>query len=61
MLIDLDDKQRAAGKMRLTDVQRFLVSNVHVKAGQILDRGTIDPSERSWLIRSSQVLLLTVF
>lgn len=61
LLIEIDDKPPADGKRRLTSVQRLLVSNVHIKAGQIIDRGTIDPTERSWLIRSSQVLLLTVF
>lgn len=62
LLLAQDDADRAAEKpRRLSDVQRFLVSNVHVKAGQIIHRGEIKADERAWLIRSSQVLLLTVF
>lgn len=61
LLLELDDTARKLGKQRLTDVQRFLVSNVHVKSGQILERGELAAEERTWLIRSSQVLLLTVF
>jgi len=47
--------------VKLTLVQKALVSNVHTRTRQILDRGTIDPQERPWLIRSSQLLLLSVF
>lgn len=47
--------------VKLTLVQKALVSNVHTRTKQILDRGTVDPKERPWLIRSSQLLLLSVF
>jgi hypothetical protein len=37
------------------------VSNVHLRTKQMLEQGSVSPSDRAWLIRSTQVLLLTVF
>lgn len=61
LLLDTDDAARGAGKPKLNDLQRFSVSNVHARTKQILERGRLLPDERPWLIRSSQLLLLTVF
>ena len=60
-LLATDDAARAKGKPRLSDLQRFTVSNVKTRAAQLLARGEVRPDERPWLIRSAQLLLLTVF
>jgi hypothetical protein len=46
---------------KLGNVQQLLISHVQTKTGQILERGEITPSERTWLTRMSQLLLLSVF
>jgi hypothetical protein len=56
-----DDAARATGQPKLGTLQRFSVSNVHSRTAQILERGEVRADERPWLIRSSQLLLLTVF
>ncbi|MGQ0635414.1 MAG: M20/M25/M40 family metallo-hydrolase [Planctomycetaceae bacterium] len=61
LLLDSDDAARDEGRPRLSNLQRFSVSNVHTKTKQILERGELKADERPWLIRSSQLLLLTVF
>jgi len=45
----------------LTSTQRFLVTNVHNRCRQILDRGHASPDDRTWLVRMAQVLLVSVF
>lgn len=55
LLLDAE-KQRP-----LSDLQRYLVTNVRTRARQILDKGEITGSDRTWLIRMSQVLLFSVF
>ena len=45
----------------LNNVQRMLVTHAKNKTQQIIDRGSIDPAERTWLIRVSQVMLFSVF
>lgn len=49
------------GPKQLTPVQQFFVSNVRTRTAQILKNGTMKAEDRTWLIRSSQLLLLTVF
>jgi hypothetical protein len=61
LLLKSDDEARDEGKPRLSQVQRFTVSNVHSRATQIIERGEVKAEERPWLIRSAQLLLLTVF
>jgi hypothetical protein len=61
LLLEADDAARAAGKPRLSGLQRFSVSNVYTRTSQIIERGAVRPDERPWLVRSSQFLLLTVF
>lgn len=61
LLLKTDDKAREAGKAKLTDLQRFTVSNVQAQIKQALDRGEAKPGERQLLIRGAQMLLLTVF
>ncbi|MHC4879465.1 MAG: M28 family peptidase [Planctomycetota bacterium] len=45
----------------LSGFQRFIVKQAEVTTRQILERGKVTPSERSSLIRTAQVLLLSVF
>jgi hypothetical protein len=45
----------------LTDVQRYLVSTVRNRTRRIIDAGEMTPADRTWLIRMSQLLLLSVF
>ena len=52
---------QAGEKKPLTDLQRLIVTQAHNKCQQILDRGTFNADDRKWLIRISQLLLLSVF
>ncbi|MSR60357.1 MAG: M28 family peptidase [Planctomycetaceae bacterium] len=61
VLLETDDAARAAGKPRLSNFQRFTVSNVKSTTAQIIDRGEVRAADRPALIRWSQFLLLTVF
>lgn len=61
VLLKTDAAARGTDRPRLTELQRFTVSNVHTRAAQIIERGTVVPEERPWLVRSAQLLLLTVF
>src|SRR5262245_32936727 len=61
LLLETDDTAEATGKRKLTQAQRFSVTNVHTKTAQIIERGNLKPDERTWLVRSAQLLLLTVF
>jgi len=61
LVLQSDDAARDEGKPRLSPLQRFTVTNVHSRATQIIERGEMKPEERPWLIRSAQLLLLTVF
>ena len=45
----------------LSGFQRFIVKQAEVTTRQILERGKVTPSERTSLIRTAQVLLLSVF
>lgn len=47
--------------VKLDGLKRFFVSQAHNTAKAILDRGQITPDERTWLMRSCQLLLLSVF
>lgn len=50
------DKQKP-----LTTTQRFLVTNVRLRATKILEANTMSADDRTWLVRMSQALLATVF
>lgn len=52
---------QAGEKKTLTDLQRLIVTQAHNKCQQILNRGTFSADDRKWLIRISQLLLLSVF
>lgn len=52
---------QAGEKKPLTDLQRLIVTQAQNKCQQILDRGTFSADDRKWLIRISQLLLLSVF
>ena len=56
-----DSLLQAGEKKPLSDLQRLIVSQAHNKCQQILDRGTFNANDRKWLIRISQLLLLSVF
>lgn len=45
----------------LSDIQRYMVTTVRNKTGRILEKGEMTPGDRTWLIRMSQLLLLSVF
>jgi len=45
----------------LTDVQRYLVTTVHNRTIRILEQGEMSADDRTWLVRMSQLLLLSVF
>lgn len=60
-LLQLDDTLRERGRGRLTDQQRFTVSNIHMKTRTLLSEKQVSPADRAWLIRSAQWMLLTVF
>lgn len=52
---------QAGEKKPLTDLQRLVVTQAKNKCQQMLDRGTFTTDDRKWLIRISQLLLLSVF
>ena len=56
-----DSLLKAGEKKPLTDLQRLIVTQAHNKCQQILDRGTFTAADRKWLIRITQLLLLSVF
>lgn len=60
-LLKLDDNLRERGRGRLTDQQRFTVSNIHTRTRAMLSEKRVEPADRAWLIRSAQWMLLTVF
>ncbi len=60
-ITDLLQTADQSGKKRLTQLQRFLVTQTHNKTAQILRNGELTKDERLWLIRSAQALLFTVF
>lgn len=60
-LLQVDDTLRERGRGRLTDQQRFTVSNIHAKTRTLLLEKRVEPADRAWLIRSAQWMLLTVF
>lgn len=49
------------GDRKLTSLQRLLVSRTQTETQEILNRGTMTPDERTWLMGMSQLILLTVF
>ena len=51
----------SSGKLKLTGVQRFFVSQVQSKTGFLVKRGSMTVEERVWLVRAAQMLLATVF
>lgn len=55
LLLELD-KQKP-----LTTTQRFLVTNVRVKARKVLEANKMTEDDRAWLVRMSQALLAAVF
>lgn len=52
---------QAGEKKPLTNLQLLVVTQAKNKCQQILDRGTFSADDRKWLIRISQLLLLSVF
>jgi hypothetical protein len=48
-------------QVKLTPAQQLLISFIKTQTQQIIDRGKMTPSERTWLTRMSQLLLLSVF
>jgi hypothetical protein len=51
----------AEGDRPLSSVQRMLVTHAKNKTEQIIERGTMNAGERTWLIRVSQMMLFSVF
>ncbi len=51
----------AEDSRKFTDLQKLIVTQAETKCRQILDRGQMTTDERRWLIRTSQLLLLSVF
>ncbi len=50
-----------SGQLKLTDLQRFFVSQVNSKTDFILQRKRISGEERKWLVRSTKILMLSIF
>lgn len=50
------DRQRP-----LTQTQRFFVTNVHSRAQKIVEMNRMSADDRVWLVRMSQLLLVSVF
>ncbi|WP_437205619.1 M28 family peptidase [Planctomicrobium sp. SH664] len=54
-------KQAEEGTLQLSSMHKFFVSQVKSKTGYMLKKGSVSDQERPWLVRSAQVLLLSVF
>lgn len=52
---------QAGEKRPLTDLQRLIVTQAQNKCQQLLDKSEFTSADRAWLIRMSQLLLLSVF
>jgi hypothetical protein len=64
LLLEADDAQLEMDSddgRRLTDLQRLVVSQAQIRTRQILERGEMTASERTWLVQLSRLLLLSVF
>ncbi|WP_197440908.1 M28 family peptidase [Thalassoglobus neptunius] len=55
----LDAEER--GDFEMTDLQRLFVSQVKSKTGYMLRTGRISPTERTWLVRSTQLMMFSLF
>jgi hypothetical protein len=51
----------AAGKIALTSVQRFFVSQVHSKTAFMIREQRVSDEERKWITRTAQMMLITIF
>ena len=49
------------GQIQLSGLQRAFVTQLESKTSYAIRRGHISPEERSWLVRSAQILLISVF
>ena len=49
------------GHLELTDLQRFFLSQVHLKTSFMVRRNRFSAEERKWLIRSTKILMLSIF
>ena len=45
----------------LTSLQRLIVTQARIKTDQIIKRGTITATERTWLTRLAQIMMLSIF
>jgi hypothetical protein len=45
----------------LTSLQRLIVTQARIKTDQIIKRGTITGTERTWLTRLAQIMMLSIF
>ena len=51
----------AEGPRKFTDLQKLIVTQAQNKCRQLLTKETFTANDRKWLIRTSQLLLLSVF
>ncbi|MEW4488314.1 M28 family peptidase [Thalassoglobus sp. JC818] len=49
------------GEFEMTDLQRLFVSQVKSKTSYMLRTGKISPTERTWLVRSTQLMMFSLF
>ncbi|MFN0199771.1 MAG: M28 family metallopeptidase [Planctomycetaceae bacterium] len=54
-------EQEEADEYPLSNTQKLLISQAHHKSGQIIEQGTFNDAERKWLIRTAQLMLLSLF
>lgn len=54
-------KTDAAGGQALSSTQKFFVTQAHSKTGYLLREQRVSDAERKWLMRTAQLLLLSVF
>lgn len=53
--------QEAEGFRKLNPLQKLIINQAELKARQVIERGALTASERAGLIRTAQVLMLSVF
>ena len=49
------------GQQKLSDLQRFFISQVHSKTAFLQRQQRMTPAERRWLVRATQILMLSTF
>ncbi|MBT5017711.1 MAG: M28 family peptidase, partial [Planctomicrobium sp.] len=54
-------KADAANQFEMTDLQRFFLTQVKSKTNYMIRNNQVSDNERKWLVRATQIMMLTLF